>query len=668
MTKTLAVLCAFVALGAGKAYAQDGTVRRVAEPVRDHYIVVLAANEDSLSVGVQSAAAHGGRLGHVYDNVLKGFSMHLTAAAAAALARDPRVLYVEEDGVVRASETQSSAPWNLDRTDQRNLPLNGLFNYPAPGPAVYVHVIDTGIRATHVDFTGRAFVVADFVDDDGDNNPADVGNDDGNPAQLDGADCNGHGTHVAGTVGGATYGVAKNATLLSYRVLGCTGSGTTAAVIAAIDRVTADGRRPAVANMSLGGSASSSLDTALRNSIASGVTYAVAAGNENVNASLVSPARVTEALTVAATNSSDTRASFSNYGTVVDLFAPGVSVRSAYYTSDSAAATLSGTSMASPLVAGVAALYLQAVGNQTPAQVQAALTNNATPSLVINPAGSPNRLVNIGFLLAPQPPPPAWATLTASPSAILAGQSSVLSFTTTTTNAHSIKINGVSPAYSCNATSCSGSLTVGPTVTTTYTLTAKTASGTPYPGISTAVTVNQQPPGPWTFTASPQTIQAGQNSALSFTTTSTDVANLKINGQSPTYSCSASNCTGSMTVTPSATTTYSLTATNGAGTPYPTLTVTVTVNAAPPPAWATFTATPSTIQAGQSSVLSFTTTTTNAHSIRINGVAPAYSCNASSCSGSLTVKPATTTTYTMTAKTAAGVAYPALTTTVTVGP
>ena len=666
MTKRLAVLCTLLALGAGNADAQDGTVRRAAEPVPDHYIVVLAPGEDSLSVGVQSAAAHGGRLGHVYDNVLKGFSMHLTPAAAAALARDPRVRYVEEDGVVHASETQSAAPWNLDRTDQRNLPLNGLFNYPTPGPPVYVHVIDTGIRATHVDFTGRAFVVADFVDDDLDNNPADVGNDDGNPAQPDGADCNGHGTHVAGTIGGATYGVAKNATLLSYRVLNCTGNGTNSAVIAAIDRVTADGRRPAVANMSLGGSPSTTLDTALRNSIASGVTYAVAAGNSNANASLYSPARVTEAITVAATTSTDARASFSNFGAVVDLFAPGVSVRSAYYTSDTATATLSGTSMASPLVAGVAAVYLQVMGNQTPAQVQSALITNATPSLVTNPSGSPNRLLNLEFLLSSAPPPP-WATLTASPSTIVSGQSSVLSFTTTTTDAHVIKINGVSPTYSCNATSCSGSLTVSPTVTTTYTLVAKKSSGAIYPGISTTVTVNQ-PPGPWTFTASPQTIQAGQNSTLSFTTTSSDVANVTINGQTTAYSCNASSCNGSLTVAPSATTTYTLTATNGAGTPYPTLTVTVTVTPAPPPAWATFTASPSTIQVGQSSVLSFTTTTNNTHVIRINGVSPTYSCNASSCSGSLTVSPTATTTYSLTAKNSSGVFYPTLTATVTVAP
>ena len=407
MRRILAAWCALMALVCSTAAAQDGTVRRAERPVPNSYIVVLADDEDSLSVGLQSQAVHGGRLRHVYEHAVRGFSIVLPPAAAQALARDPRVRYVEEDGVVRADDTQVSPPWGLDRIDQRTLPLNGTYNYPPAGPAVFVHVIDTGIRTTHLDFGGRAFIGGDFIDDDGDGDPNDVGNDDGNPSQPDGADCNGHGTHVAGTIGGATYGVAKNVTLIGYRALNCSGDGTVAGVIAAIDRVTADTRRPAVANMSLGGGVSTALDNAVRASIAAGITYSLSSGNEGIDASLVSPARVGEAITVGATNQSDQRPSFSNFGPVVDIFAPGVSIRSAYYTSDSASALMTGTSMASPHVAGVAALYLQVFGNRTPAQVRDAIVAGATAGIVIDPAGSPNRLLNTEFVLTPPPPPPA---------------------------------------------------------------------------------------------------------------------------------------------------------------------------------------------------------------------------------------------------------------------
>ena len=265
-----------------------------------------------------------------------------------------------------------------------------------------MHVIDTGIRPSHVEFGGRAFIAGDYVDDDHDSNPFDVGNDDADPTTPDGADCDGHGTHVAGTIGGSTYGVAKSATLYAYRVLDCTGVGSISGVIAAIDAVALDPRRPAVANLSLGGGPSAALDDALRDAIAAGITFTVAAGNDNIDASLGSPARVSEAITVGATTATDSRSWFSNFGPSLDLFAPGSEIRSAWYTSDTATVQLSGTSMAAPHAAGVAALYLQVMGNRTPAEVRDALVAGATVGVVVGAgAGSPNRLLYSGVASVP---------------------------------------------------------------------------------------------------------------------------------------------------------------------------------------------------------------------------------------------------------------------------
>jgi subtilisin family serine protease len=368
-----------------------------ADPASDRYIVVIAeADAATARTGgalrslVADVSAQGADVTATYETVLTGFAARMSAADAAALARDPRVAYVEPDLPVRALATQSGAPWGLDRIDQR-AGTDGLYTYSTTASNVTVYVIDTGIRTGHADFGGRA---TNGFDAFGGN----------------GQDCNGHGTHVAGTVGGQTYGVAKGAALVGVRVLDCDGSGFTSGVIAGVDWVTADASGPSVANMSLGGGASSALDAAVRNSVASGVTYAVAAGNENRDACTGSPSRVAEAITVGATGSGDGRASFSNYGSCLDLFAPGVSIRSAWYTSNTATASLSGTSMASPHVAGAAALLLAGSPGASPAAVASALADAATPGAVSNARSAADDLLYVGSGSA-EPPPPAALTL-----------------------------------------------------------------------------------------------------------------------------------------------------------------------------------------------------------------------------------------------------------------
>ena len=368
---------------------------RAEKRIANQYIVVLKDDVGDVETeALRLARDFGGdrNEGHTYNRAIKGFSVRMPEQQALRLANDPRVEYVEEDGVVSLGTTQSGATWGLDRIDQRDLPLNGTYTYTPTGTGVRAYIIDTGIRATHTQFAGR--VISGFTAiNDG------LGTNDGN----------GHGTHVAGTVGGSTYGVAKNVTLVAVRVLDSSGNGTNSGVIAGIDFVTSNHQagQPAVANMSLGGGASSAVDTAVNNSIADGVTYAVAAGNETQNACNVSPARAANAITVGSTTTSDARSSFSNFGTCLDIFAPGSSITSAWRTSDTATNTISGTSMATPHVAGVAALFLETNPTASPATVAAAIINSSTPNKVTNAGtGSPNRLLFSLLTGAPPPPPP----------------------------------------------------------------------------------------------------------------------------------------------------------------------------------------------------------------------------------------------------------------------
>ncbi|MDT5030637.1 MAG: hypothetical protein QOC94_808 [Actinoplanes sp.] len=345
------------------------------------YIVVLKDGTVS-TVGARAtklAKKYDGAVNEVYSSALHGFATTMSKRGAKLLAADPAVAYVEQNQVVKLQDTQAGATWGLDRIDQASLPLDNSYTYPNTASSVHAYIIDTGILTTHSQFGGRASSGHDFVDND-----------------SDATDCNGHGTHVSGTVGGSTYGVAKAVKLVGVRVLDCGGSGTTAGVISGVNWVTSNAIKPAVANMSLGGTASTSLDTAISNSIAAGITYGIAAGNDTANACNYSPARVATAITVGATTSADARASYSNYGSCLDIFAPGSSITSAWYTSTTATNTISGTSMATPHVVGAAALVLQANPSYTPAQVASYLTSNAVSGKVTSPGtSSPNLLLHV---------------------------------------------------------------------------------------------------------------------------------------------------------------------------------------------------------------------------------------------------------------------------------
>ncbi len=404
-TLTASALTASPAVAADKPSNPDkapviGTTR--ASAIDGRYIVVL--NDRVYPAAERGARAvaknNGGKVLENFGSVLNGFSAALPDAALEKMRRNPAVAYIEADQEFGIDATQSPATWGLDRIDQRALPLSNSYTYTATGTGVTAYIIDTGILAAHSEFGGRVASGYSAINDG-----------------RGTSDCNGHGTHVAGTVAGATYGVAKQATLRPVRVLDCSGSGSTTGVIAGVDWVTSHhaSGSPAVANMSLGGGVSSALDTAVTNSINDGVTYAVAAGNENTNACNGSPSRVGAALTVGSTTSTDARSSFSNYGSCLDLFAPGSSITSAWYTSNTATNTISGTSMATPHVAGVAALYLQGNPSASAASVSSAIVNGSTSGVVSGAGtGSPNRLL-YSLLGGGTPPPPTGANLLANP-------------------------------------------------------------------------------------------------------------------------------------------------------------------------------------------------------------------------------------------------------------
>ncbi|GAB3995351.1 S8 family peptidase [Nocardioides marmoraquaticus] len=351
-------------------------VQAEGQAISGQYLVFLDAKATTKQVNgsANAAEASGGQVEDRFTN-LKAYSAELSQAELDDVRNDPRVSFVAEDQKVTTMATQSNPTWGLDRIDQRNLPLSRSYTYNATGSGVKAYIIDTGINASHSDFGGRVGAGATSISDG-----------------RGTADCNGHGTHVAGTVGGSRYGVAKNVTLIPVRVLDCNGSGSNAGVVAGMDWVAGQGGG-GVANMSLGGGANTATDQAIARMTGAGVTTVVAAGNENQNACNVSPARAPSAITVGATTNTDARASFSNFGSCVDIFAPGQNITSAWIGSTTATNTISGTSMASPHVAGVAAQYLQLNPGASPSTVTNAIVGNATTGVVSGTNGSPNRLL-----------------------------------------------------------------------------------------------------------------------------------------------------------------------------------------------------------------------------------------------------------------------------------
>ncbi|WP_415871106.1 S8 family peptidase [Acinetobacter pittii] len=350
--------------------------------IKNQYIVILNKDVGSSNEFAQGIAKqHGGKVLQTYDAVVKGFAIYLPDVAGTAfveaMKKNPKVVSVENDTIMKVdATTQSNPDWGLDRIDQKNLPLDSAYSYLQTGSGTTAYIVDTGILSTHQQFSGRVLSGYTAISD-------------GNGT----SDCHGHGTHVAGTVGGSTYGVAKNVSLVPIRILGCDGSGASSNVIAGLDWILKNGKKPAVVNMSLGGEANASLDSAVENLFNNGYVMVVAAGNSNTDACSSSPARVSKAITVAATDSTDTRASYSNYGSCVDIFAPGSQINSSWIGSNTATKVLNGTSMATPHVVGVVAEMLQSTPTATPQTISTNLLNQASSNVVKNPSGSPNRLL-----------------------------------------------------------------------------------------------------------------------------------------------------------------------------------------------------------------------------------------------------------------------------------
>ncbi|ANZ40838.1 serine protease [Lentzea guizhouensis] len=386
---------AVLAAVASPASAQQGTVKTAEQPVAGSYIVVFKDGAtDAPTTNAKAldlARKHGGKVSNTYVASVRGFAVKLDEAAARRLAADPQVDYVQQDGWARISDTQTNPTWGLDRVDQANLPLDQRFTYPNTASNVTAYILDTGIYKAHTEFEGRAKDGYDFIDND-----------------PDASDCQGHGTHVAGTVGSKTYGVAKKVNLVGVRVLDCNGSGQYSQIIKGIDWVAQNAKKPAVANMSLGGGADSTVDNAVKRAIAAGVTFGLAAGNNNGDACQTSPARTPEGITVAASDSADKRSIYtggqaSNWGSCVDIFGPGSNITSTK--NGGGTTSMGGTSMATPHVVGAAALYLSANPSATPAQVRDALVTNSTPDKISDTKGSPNKLLNISFIGGGGPDP-----------------------------------------------------------------------------------------------------------------------------------------------------------------------------------------------------------------------------------------------------------------------
>jgi subtilisin family serine protease len=373
-----ALLFAGIALVASAAYSGEGNVRRSARRIPGRFIVALEANADTATVAGKVRNLKSAKVHKTYGRGFKGFSLELSEEDAQALAKDVSVAFVEEDSTILAAAT----PWGLDRIDQRTLPLNATYVSNGSGAGVAVYIVDTGIAAGNAEFGGRVAAGFNAFSD-----------------SVGSADCNGHGTHVAGVAGGATYGVAKSATLVPVRVLDCNGAGSISTLLAGIDWILDEhalSPRPSVVNMSLSGAPSSALDGAVNRVIAAGLTTVVAAGNNNDNACSSSPARVSGALTVGASTEADQRTGFSNYGPCVDLFAPGSNIISAWYSSPTATAVSSGTSASAPFVAGVAALYLERFPTASVSSVAQTVLSQATADVLGAAAlgsGSPNRLL-----------------------------------------------------------------------------------------------------------------------------------------------------------------------------------------------------------------------------------------------------------------------------------
>ncbi len=377
-----AVVAAIALMGSAGASTAGGTIRAAnsAGAVPGSYIVMLKDRTMSRSAVATTAqdmvSRHGGSIRQTWASAVRGFELRANARTARQLAGDAQVAYVEQNQVLRTLATQSDPPsFGLDRVDQRNLPADGAFTAPSTAANVQAWIIDSGIRVTHRDFGGRATFAFNAVNDGID------------------TDCNGHGTHVAGTVGGTAFGVAKKVQLFAVKVVDCNGAGDAASVINGINFVTQNAKKPAVANMSIGGPASAAIDAAVNSSIASGIVYSVAAGNEGQNACNDSPARTPAAITVAASDQSDARAGFSNFGRCVDSFAPGVGITSDCANSNNATQVLDGTSMSTPHVTGAAAIVLALEQGLTPQQVRDRLVADATPNKVADANGSPNRLL-----------------------------------------------------------------------------------------------------------------------------------------------------------------------------------------------------------------------------------------------------------------------------------